>query len=75
MCAAAAERIIRLVAHRVGAQVHGRSPRVSAKLPESGERFEGILPPVVAAVSFVIRKPAVAVFTLSDYVAAGIMAA
>ena len=68
------ERIVRLVAHHVGAEVHARSPRVSAELPDSGERFEGLLPPVVAAPTFAIRKPAVAVFTLDDYVAAGIMA-
>src|SRR5579863_9294008 len=67
------ERILRLVAHHVGAEVHPNSPRVSAELPETGERFEGLLPPVVAAPSFAIRKPAVAVFTLDDYVAAGIM--
>ena len=67
------ERIIRLVAHHVGAQVHDRSPRVSAELPGSGERFEGLLPPVVAAPTFAIRKPAVAVFTLEDYVRAGVM--
>jgi type IV secretion system protein VirB11 len=69
------ERIVRLVAHHVGAEVHARSPRVSAELPETGERFEGLLPPVVAAPAFAIRKPAVAVFTLADYVAAGIMRA
>ncbi|RWD66854.1 MAG: P-type conjugative transfer ATPase TrbB [Mesorhizobium sp.] len=69
------ERIIRLVAHHVGAEVHARSPRVSAELPDTGERFEGLLPPVVAAPAFAIRKPAVAVFTLDDYVAAGIMTA
>jgi type IV secretion system protein VirB11 len=69
------ERIVRLVAHHVGAEVHARSPRVSAELPETGERFEGLLPPVVAAPAFAIRKPAVAVFTLGDYVAAGIMSA
>ena len=67
------ERIVRLVAHHVGAEVHLGSPRVSAELPESGERFEGLLPPVVAAPAFAIRKPAVAVFTLDDYVAAGVM--
>src|SRR6266566_1260469 len=66
-------RIVRLVAHHVGAEVHAGSPRVSAELPETGERFEGLLPPVVAAPAFAIRKPAVAVFTLNDYVAAGIM--
>ncbi|MDW4497897.1 P-type conjugative transfer ATPase TrbB [Sulfitobacter sp. D35] len=67
------ERIVRLVAHHVGAEVHAGAPRVSAELPGTGERFEGLLPPVVAAPAFAIRKPAVAVFTLADYVAAGIM--
>lgn len=71
--AADGERIVRLVAHHVGVEVHARSPRVSAELPETGERFEGLLPPVVAAPTFAIRKPAVAVFTLDDYVTAGIM--
>ena len=71
--AADGERIIRLVAHHVGVEVHARSPRVSAELPEGGERFEGLLPPVVAAPAFAIRKPAVAVFTLDEYAAAGIM--
>lgn len=67
------ERIVRLVAHHVGTEVHPGSPRVSAELPETGERFEGLIPPVVTAPTFAIRKPAVAVFTLDDYVAAGIM--
>jgi type IV secretion system protein VirB11 len=69
------ERIVRLVAHHVGAEVHVRAPRVSAELPDTGERFEGLIPPVVAAPAFAIRKPAVAVFTVDDYVAAGIMRA
>ncbi|WP_305123143.1 P-type conjugative transfer ATPase TrbB [Roseomonas sp. GC11] len=73
LSAADGERIVRLVAHHVGAEVHAGNPRVSAELPETGERFEGLLPPVVAAPAFAIRKPAVAVFTLQDYVAAGTM--
>ncbi|WP_151986257.1 P-type conjugative transfer ATPase TrbB [Rhizobium sp. EC-SD404] len=73
LSAADGERIVRLVAHHVGAEVHAGAPRVSAELPGTGERFEGLLPPVVAAPAFAIRKPAVAVFTLADYVAAGIM--
>ncbi len=75
LAASDGERIVRLVAHHVGAEVHSAAPRVSAELPETGERFEGLLPPVVAAPAFAIRKPAVAVFTLDDYVAAGIMSA
>jgi type IV secretion system protein VirB11 len=68
-----AERIVRLVAHHVGVEVHAGSPRVSAELPGSGERFEGLVPPVVAAPCFAIRRPAVAVFTLIDYVDAHII--
>jgi type IV secretion system protein VirB11 len=75
LAAADGERIVRLVAHHVGAEVHAGSPRVSAELPETGERFEGLLPPVVTAPTFAIRKPAVAVFSLEDYVAGGIMTA
>ncbi|MER9874555.1 P-type conjugative transfer ATPase TrbB [Mesorhizobium sp. M0195] len=75
LSAADGERIVRLVAHHVGAEVHAGAPRVSAELPETGERFEGLLPPVVAAPAFAIRKPAVAIFTLEDYVATGIMSA
>ena len=69
------ERIIRLVAHHVGSEVHATAPRVSAELPGSGERFEGLLPPVVSAPTFAIRKPAVAVFTLDDYIAGGVLSA
>lgn len=68
-----AERIIRLVAHHIGVEVHSGRPRISAELPETGERFEGLLPPVVIAPAFAIRKPAVAVFTLDDYATSGIM--
>jgi P-type conjugative transfer ATPase TrbB len=75
LSAADGERIVRLVAHHVGAEVHPASPRVSAELPETGERFEGLIPPVVAAPTFAIRKPAVAIFTLRDYATAGIMTA
>jgi type IV secretion system protein VirB11 len=45
LSAADGERIVRLIAHHVGAEVHGGAPRVSAELPETGERFEGLLPP------------------------------
>lgn len=73
LSAADGERIVRLVAHHVGAEVHAGAPRVSAELPGTGERFEGLLPPIVAAPTFAIRKPAVAVFTLDDYVRANTM--
>ena len=50
------------------------TPRSSAaELPEGGERFEGLLPPVSAAPCFSIRKPATRIHRLIDYVADGIM--
>lgn len=67
------ERIIRLVAAHVRREVHDKAPIVSAELPETGERFEGVIPPVCAAPCFAIRKPAAVVFSLEDYVAARIM--
>lgn len=70
-----AERIIRLVAHHVGVEVHRGSPRVSAELPGNGERFEGLLPPVVMEPVFSIRRPASLPLTLENYVAAGTMTA
>lgn len=71
--AADGERIIRVIAHHVGTETHAEAPRLSAELPGSGERFEGLLPPVVAAPTFSIRKPAVSVFRLEDYVTSGVM--
>jgi Flp pilus assembly CpaF family ATPase len=35
------ERIVRLVAHHVGAEVHAGNPRVSAELPETGRASRG----------------------------------
>jgi P-type conjugative transfer ATPase TrbB len=67
-----AERIIRLVASHVRAEASASSPIVSAELPETGERFEGLLPPVALAACFAIRKPATTTFHLSDYVKAQI---
>ncbi|TGT71785.1 MULTISPECIES: P-type conjugative transfer ATPase TrbB [unclassified Mesorhizobium] len=67
-----AERIIRLVASHVRAEAHADNPIVSAELP-SGERFEGLLPPVVLAPCFAIRKPAAKLYTLANYVTDRIM--
>ena len=68
-----AERIIRLVAAHVRTEVHAGAPILSAELPETGERFEGVLPPVVRAPSFAIRKRALRIMTLAHYVGDGVM--
>ncbi len=73
--AADAERIVRLVAASVRQEAHHGLPLLSAELPGNGERFEGVLPPVVYAPAFCIRKHAAAIFSLDDYVADGILQA
>lgn len=65
------ERVIRLVASGSNEIVHAGAPIVSAELPGTGERFEGLLPPVSTAPCFSIRKPASTPFELGDYVNQG----
>ena len=67
------ERIIRLVAAHVGAEVHRGQPLLTAELPETGERFEGILPPAAPGPAFALRKRAVGVIPLTQYVIDGMM--
>ena len=67
------ERAIRLIATLTGAEVTRDRPIVSAELPPRGERFEGLLPPVVRAPCFAIRKPASQIISLDDYVASGVI--
>ena len=69
------ESLIGTVASLLGTVVHGRAPIVEGELPINGYRFEGILPPVSTAPTFVIRKSASQVYTLEDYAEAGIMTA
>jgi len=60
------ERIIRLVAAHVGAEVHRGQPLLSAELPETGERFEGILPPAAPGPAFALRKRAMGAIPLAQ---------
>jgi len=75
LSAADGERIIRLVAAHVGTEVHRGRPLLTAELPETGERFEGVLPPAVPAPAFALRKRAVGVIGMADYVRDGILSA
>lgn len=75
LSAADGERIIRLIAAHVRAEVHSGKPLLTAELPETGERFEGALPPVAPGPAFALRKRAVGVIHLDDYVTDGILTA
>jgi type IV secretion system protein VirB11 len=69
----AAEMIIGSVAHALQSEVDESRPIISGELPIGGHRFEGLLPPVVGAPTFAIRRRASKLIPLADYVAAGIL--
>ena len=67
------ERVIYLVATATDTICNIQQPTLSAELPGSGDRFQGMLPPVVSAPSFTIRKRASKVIPLVTYVQEGMM--
>lgn len=69
----AAEIIIGSVAHALQTEADEDRPIISGELPIGGHRFEGLLPPVVSAPSFTIRRRASRLIPLADYVTAGVM--
>lgn len=73
LSAEARERVIRLIADYVGEAVTREDPRLSGVLPGTGERFQGLLPPVAPAPAFSIRKRPAVIWTLDDYVRDGVM--
>jgi type IV secretion system protein TrbB len=68
-----AENIIKTVAGFHELEVTNKSPILESTFPLDGSRFAGQLPPVVRAPTFAIRKKAVSVFSMTDYVDANIM--
>lgn len=67
-----ASQIIYLVSSFAKTPCTPENPIVSAELPD-GSRFQGMMPPVVMAPTFAIRKRALRVFTLEEYVRDGIL--
>lgn len=73
MAPGSAEIVIGSVAHVLGSEVDDTHPIVSGELPIGGHRFEGLLPPVVTAPSFTIRRRASQLIPLAAYVANKVM--
>lgn len=69
----AAEIVIGSVAHVLNCEVDDDRPILSGELPIGGHRFEGLLPPVVFAPSFTIRRRASRLISLEEYVATKVM--
>ncbi|HAT1815638.1 P-type conjugative transfer ATPase TrbB [Legionella pneumophila serogroup 1] len=72
---ARAESIIKTVAGFHGKEVTRFNPILEGELPLDGSRFAGQLPPVVSKPTFAIRKKAISVFSLDDYVQSEVMTA
>ena len=75
MRVAQAQAIIETVAGYHGKEVTRQKPILEGELPLDGSRFAGQLPPVVPAPTFAIRKRAMAIMTLDEYVHGDIMTA
>jgi type IV secretion system protein VirB11 len=67
--------IVATVAAILGTTVTPDNPILECELPLDGSRFEALIPPVVPAPTFAIRKKAKLIFTLADYVKTGVMTA
>lgn len=70
---AQARAIIETVSGYHNKEVTTRNPLLEGELPLDGSRFTGQLPPVVSNPTFTIRRKAVAIFTLDQYVETGVM--
>lgn len=68
-----AESVIRFIATSMAQSATPDHPMVAGTLPHSGERFQGLLPPIVAQPTFTIRKRPKSIFTLDDYVTRGML--
>jgi type IV secretion system protein VirB11 len=65
--------IVNTVAAMLETVLTHEHPILECELPLDGSRFEALIPPLVERASFALRKKALLVFTLDDYVAKGIM--
>ncbi|MCI7224329.1 MAG: P-type conjugative transfer ATPase TrbB [Fusobacterium gastrosuis] len=66
-----ATRVIQTVATHMNRIIDYKCPILSAELPESQSRFEGLIPPIVKNPIFTIRKKGIKIFSLDDYIDAG----
>ncbi len=68
MSNADAFRMLQLVASAMGTEVTAAKPSLAALVPGWETRLQAMIPPVVSAPVFTIRKPPRKVFTLENYV-------
>lgn len=65
--------ILRQVSSALKGELSKENPLVEGELPLDGSRFEGVAPPVTEFPVFAIRKKATRIYTLDEYVRAGVL--
>jgi Flp pilus assembly CpaF family ATPase len=73
MASSAADAAMRTLAAYHHTVLTRDNPSIECELPLDGSRFAGQIPPIVPSPVFAVRKRASRVFTLQQYVEAGIM--
>ena len=70
------EMFLNTVAASLGLTLGAEHPGLEAELPAvafRGSRLQGFIPPITPAPAFTIRKPPAVVYSLDDYLAAGVV--
>ncbi|HVI56688.1 MAG TPA: P-type conjugative transfer ATPase TrbB [Luteibacter sp.] len=67
------EAVIKTTAGYYGKEITRANPVLESEFPLDGSRFAAQLPPIVSGPTFALRKKAVSIFTLADYVATGVL--
>lgn len=67
------EAVIKTTAGYYGKEITRSNPVLESEFPLDGSRFAAQLPPIVSAPTFALRKKAISIFSLSDYVATEVM--
>jgi len=73
MTSASAESMLSTCASMLNTTITYENPILEGEFPLDGSRLEGLIHPIVRQPVFAIRKKAVAIFSLDDYVKAGII--
>jgi type IV secretion system protein TrbB len=69
-----AENLIGTIGSMLDTVVDREHPLLQGELPLDGSRVQAVLPPIVSAPIFAIRKKAALVYTFDDYIKSGILA-
>jgi len=75
MASSQADMALRTLASALNTVITPEKPWIEGVFPLDGSRIAGQIPPIVSAPTFAIRKRALAVFSLDQYVEAGILSA